>query len=208
MMEEMYEESNEIVASFLPMPSEEMIKEKPPMMTDTFQEEEMIEEEPPMMTESFPQEEMIQEKPAMMTESFPQEEEMIEEEMIEEEPDDWFYFPILNREDERHRFLDSQADFIFYFMKHTSKLYSAEPSALRARIIELWQKEGAKYKNAALIELSNGFKYVAFPKEECEDLFTEHSMTPAVLHLLKNYGSLTNLDAVPYNRSNTERETQ
>ena len=129
-------------------------------------------------------------------------------EMIEEEPDDWFYFPILNREDERHRFLDSQADFIFYFMKHTSKLYSAEPSALRARIIELWQKEGAKYKNAALIELSNGFKYVAFPKEECEDLFTEHSMTPAVLHLLKNYGSLTNLDAVPYNRSNTERETQ
>ena len=104
--------------------------------------------------------------------------------------------------------LKSQADFIFYFMKHTSKLYSAEPSALRARIIELWQKEGAKYKNAALIELSNGFKYVAFPKEECEDLFTEHSMTPAVLHLLKNYGSLTNLDAIPYNRSNTERETQ
>ena len=66
-------------------------------------------------------------------------------EMIEEEPDDWLYFPILNREGERHRFLDSQADFIFYFKKHTSKLYSGEPSALRARIIELWQKEGAKY---------------------------------------------------------------
>jgi hypothetical protein len=89
MMEEVYEESNEIVATFLPMmpPEEEesFAQEKPVMMTNTFQEEEMIEEEPPMMTESFPQEEMIQEKPAMMTESFPQEEEMIEEEMIEED---------------------------------------------------------------------------------------------------------------------------
>jgi hypothetical protein len=89
-MEEVYEESNEIVATFLPMmpPEEEetFAQEKPVMMTDTFQEEEMIEEEPPMMTESFTQEEMIEEKPAMMTESFPQEEEMIEEEMIEEEP--------------------------------------------------------------------------------------------------------------------------
>jgi hypothetical protein len=90
MMEEVYEESNEIVATFLPMmpPEEEetFAQEKPVMMTDTFQEEEMIEEEPPMMTESFPQEEMIEEKPTMMTESLPQEEEMIEEEMIEEEP--------------------------------------------------------------------------------------------------------------------------
>ena len=88
MMEEVYEESNEIVATFLPMMPEEeesFSQEKPVMMTDTFQEEEMTEEEPPMMTESFPQEEMIQEKPAMVTESFPQEEEMIEEEMIEEE---------------------------------------------------------------------------------------------------------------------------
>jgi hypothetical protein len=70
MMEEVYEESNEIVATFLPM--------MPP------EEEEIIEEEPPMMTESFPQEEIIEEKPAMMTESLPQEEEIIEEEMIEE----------------------------------------------------------------------------------------------------------------------------
>ena len=88
MMEEVYEESNEIVATFLPMmpPEEEesFAQEKPPMMTDTFQEEEMIEEEPPMMmTESFPQEEMIEEKPAMMTESFP-EEKMMEEDMLEE----------------------------------------------------------------------------------------------------------------------------
>jgi len=118
-------------------------------------------------------------------------------EMIEEEPDDWLYFPILNREGERHRFLDSQADFIFYFKKHTSQLYSGEPSALRASIIELWQKEGAKYYNANLIELSNDFKYVAFPKEEFTDLLSEHEMTPAVLHLLKNYGSLTNLDGLP-----------
>jgi hypothetical protein len=89
MMEEVYEESNEIVATFLPMmpPEEEeaFAQEKPPMMTDTFQEEEIIEEEPPMMTESFPQEEMMEEEPTMMTESFPQEEEMIEEEIIEEE---------------------------------------------------------------------------------------------------------------------------
>jgi hypothetical protein len=88
MMEEVYEESNEIVETFLPMmPSEEeesFAQEKPVMMTDTFQEEEMIEEEPPMMTESFPQEEMIEEKPSMMTESLPPEEEMIEEEMLEE----------------------------------------------------------------------------------------------------------------------------
>jgi len=88
MMEEMYEESNEIVATFLPMMPEEdegFATEKPLMVTDTFQEEEMIEEEPPMMVESFPEEEMIEEKPAMITESFPQEEEMMEEEMIEED---------------------------------------------------------------------------------------------------------------------------
>jgi hypothetical protein len=88
MMEEMYEESNEIVATFLPMMPEEnegFATEKPLVMTDTFQEEEMIEEEPPMIVESFPEEEMIEEKPAMITESFPQEEEMMEEEMIEED---------------------------------------------------------------------------------------------------------------------------
>jgi len=88
MMEEMYEESNEIVATFLPMMPEEdegFATEKPLMVTDTFQEEEMIEEEPPMMIESFPEEEMIEEKPAMITESFSQEEEeMIEEDMLEE----------------------------------------------------------------------------------------------------------------------------
>jgi hypothetical protein len=88
MMEEMYEESNEIVATFLPMMPEEdegFATEKPLVMTNTFQEEEMIEEEPPMMVESFPKEEMIEEKPAIMTESFPQEEEIMEEEMMEED---------------------------------------------------------------------------------------------------------------------------
>jgi|13_taG_2_1085334.scaffolds.fasta_scaffold01508_17 hypothetical protein len=129
-------------------------------------------------------------------------------EIIEDEPDDWFYFPILNKEEQRHRFLDSQADYLFYFMKHTGKLYSSEPSVVRARIIELWQKEGSKYHNSALIDLANGFKYVAFPKEELEDIMTEHDISPAVLHLLKNYGSLTSLDNLPYNRTNTERETQ
>ena len=87
MMEEMYEESNEIVATFLPMmppEEEESFAKEPPMMKETFQEEEIIEEEPPVMTETFAQEEMIQEKPTMMTETF-EEEEMIEEEMVEEE---------------------------------------------------------------------------------------------------------------------------
>jgi hypothetical protein len=93
MMEEMYEESTEIVASFLPMPSEE----KPPMMTETFQEEEMIDEQPPMMIETFQEEtfeeeEMIEENPPMMTETFQEEEmpeekpaEMTKEKVIEEE---------------------------------------------------------------------------------------------------------------------------
>ena len=48
MMDEVYEESNEIVATFLPMmiPEEEesFAQEKPVMMTDTFQEKEIIEE--------------------------------------------------------------------------------------------------------------------------------------------------------------------
>ena len=83
MMEEMYEESNEIVAKFLPMmpPEEEesFAKEKPIMMTETFQEEEMIEEKPTMMTETFDEEEMIEEE--MLEEPT----EMAEEEMIEEE---------------------------------------------------------------------------------------------------------------------------
>ncbi len=105
MMEEIYEESNEIVATFLPMVSQEeefsseesFVTEDGPIFmestedgetfsTETFQEEEMMEEEPPMMTETFQEEEMIEEEPAM-AETFQEEEstEMAEEEMIEEE---------------------------------------------------------------------------------------------------------------------------
>jgi len=80
-MEEIYEETNEIIDTFLPMVSEE--EEFSPtetFTTETF-EEEIIEEEP-MMTETFEEEEMIEEEP-MMTETF-EEEEMVEEEMAEE----------------------------------------------------------------------------------------------------------------------------
>ena len=83
MMEEIYEETNELVETFLPMVSEE--EEFSPtetFTTETF-EEEVIEEEP-MMTETFQEEEMVEEEPEMMTETF-QEEEMMEEEMTEEE---------------------------------------------------------------------------------------------------------------------------
>jgi hypothetical protein len=87
-MEEIYEETEELVATFLPMVSEE--EEFSPtetFTTETF-EEEIIEEEP-MMTETFEEEEMIEEEP-VMTETFEEEEmteeptEMAEEEMVEE----------------------------------------------------------------------------------------------------------------------------
>ena len=86
MMEEMYEESNEIVASFLPMPSEEMIKEKPPMMTETFQEEEMPEEKPAEMAkeEVIEEEETVEEKPAKMVKATNEEKK---EKVKEEKPD-------------------------------------------------------------------------------------------------------------------------
>ncbi len=82
-MEEIYEESNEIVATFLPMVSEEEeqeeeLMEEEPMMTETFQEE-----EPAMM-----EEEMTEEPTEMAEEEVMEEEntEMAEEEAIEEEP--------------------------------------------------------------------------------------------------------------------------
>ena len=75
--EEIYEESQEIIASFLPMlPSEE----------ETIMEEEMIEEE---MVEEMPvEEEIVQEKPSRFTAAPKEEEkeEVIEEETMEEEP--------------------------------------------------------------------------------------------------------------------------
>jgi hypothetical protein len=103
MMEEIYEESNEIVATFLPMVSEEeefspeesFVEEDGPIFmestedgegftTETFQEEEIMEEEPPMMAETFEEEEMMEEEPEM-AETF-EEEEMMEEEEMTEEP--------------------------------------------------------------------------------------------------------------------------
>ena len=105
MMEEIYEESNEIIAAFLPMVSEEeefsseesFIEEDGPIFmestedgegfaTETFQEEEIIEEESPVMTETF--EEEITEEPTEMAEEEVMEEEnteMAEEEAVEEE---------------------------------------------------------------------------------------------------------------------------
>jgi len=96
-MEEIYEETNEIVATFLPMVSEEeefsseesFVESDGPFFmestedgetftTETFQEEEMMEEEPPTFQEEemMEEEEMIEEEPTEMT----------EEEVIEEEP--------------------------------------------------------------------------------------------------------------------------
>jgi outer membrane biosynthesis protein TonB len=102
MMEEIYEETNEIVATFLPMVSEEeelsyeesFIENDGPIFmeptedgegftTETFQEEELMEEEP-MMTETFQEEEMMEEEE--MVEEMPEEStEMAEEEVMEEE---------------------------------------------------------------------------------------------------------------------------
>ena len=112
MMEEIYEETEELVATFLPMVSEEeefsyeesFIESDGPIFmeptedgegfsTETFQEEEMMEEEP-MMTETFQEEEIIEEEmpeeaPTEMVEEEVMEEEtteMAEEEAVEEEP--------------------------------------------------------------------------------------------------------------------------
>ncbi len=108
MMEEIYEESNEIVATFLPMVSEEeevfneeesFVEDDGPIFmesteggetfsTETFQEEEIIEEEPEM-AETFEEESTMTEEPTEMAEEEVMEEEnteMAEEEAIEEEP--------------------------------------------------------------------------------------------------------------------------
>ena len=88
--EEIYEETEEIIASFLPMVSQEEETFTEEKITGTgsirmesteekFEEEVM--EEPKEMAHSFPQEEMIEEKEVMEEES----EEMVEEEVMEEE---------------------------------------------------------------------------------------------------------------------------
>ena len=104
-MEEIYEETNELVETFLPMVSEEEEFSSEESFTEpdgpifmestetgeTFEEEEMMEEEP-MMTETFEEEEMIEEEVAEESTEMAEEEvieeestEMAEEEAVEEE---------------------------------------------------------------------------------------------------------------------------
>ena len=104
-MEEIYEETNELVETFLPMVSEEEEFSSEESFTEpdgpifmestetgeTFEEEEMMEEEP-MMTETFEEEEMVEEEVAEESTEMAEEEvieeentEMAEEEAVEEE---------------------------------------------------------------------------------------------------------------------------
>jgi len=104
-MEEIYEETNELVETFLPMVSEEEEFSSEESFTEpdgpifmestetgeTFEEEEMMEEEP-MMTETFEEEEIIEEEVAEESTEMAEEEvieeestEMAEEEAVEEE---------------------------------------------------------------------------------------------------------------------------
>jgi hypothetical protein len=108
MMEEIYEESNEIVATFLPVVSEEekfsseesFVKSDGPIFmestedgeefsTETFKEEEMIKEEPQMIKETFKKEEVVEEKTTEMEKEEAIEEEtteMAKEEAVEKKP--------------------------------------------------------------------------------------------------------------------------
>ena len=100
------------------------------------------------------------------------------------------YLPVYQKDMERHRFLDSEADYCFYFKKHLATLYSFEPAVVRQRAKELWQDEKSKYKGLPLAQLSNGSYNVALPIKEFN--LNTHKLEPAVVHLLKNYGkSLT-----------------
>ena len=76
--EEIYEETEEIIASFLPMVSQE---------EETFTEEKIIEEE-----------EIMEEEPKTMAHGFPQEEKVMEEEMIEEEPEEMVEEEVMEEE--------------------------------------------------------------------------------------------------------------
>ena len=75
--EEIYEETEEIITTFLPMVSQE----KETFTEEKIIKEEEIMEEPKEMAHSFPQEEMVEEKEMMEEES----EEIVEEEVMEEE---------------------------------------------------------------------------------------------------------------------------
>ncbi len=109
-------------------------------------------------------------------------------EIIETEEDDYFYFPVFTKQGEKHRFVTSEADYLFYFKKSTVGLYSAEPQVIRPIIRKLWQDEGAKYNGAPLVELANGNKCVALPMSEFDNDINSHFINSPVTHLLKNYG--------------------
>jgi len=81
--EEIYEETEEIIASFLPMVSQE---------EETFTEEKIIEEETVM------EKEIMEEEPKTMAHGFPQEEKVMEEEMIEEEPEEMVEEEVIEEE--------------------------------------------------------------------------------------------------------------
>jgi hypothetical protein len=100
MMEEVYEETNEIVDAFLPMVSEEeefsseesFVEADGPIFMESTEDGEGFTtetfEEEPAMTETFEEEEMAEESTEMAEEEVMEEEstEMAEEEAVEEEP--------------------------------------------------------------------------------------------------------------------------
>lgn len=108
-------------------------------------------------------------------------------EIIDDEEADFFYIPVFDKEGNRHRFLDSEADYAFYFKKQGTKLFSFEPSVIRAKAKALWQDEAAKYKNLPLAELVNGVQALPLPISEFEEDINTHKLEPSVIHLLKNY---------------------
>lgn len=108
-------------------------------------------------------------------------------EIIETQDDDFFYFPILDKEGNKHRFIDSESDYVMYVKKNKQLIYSFETTALRPRIAEL-MKEGSQYSKLPLVELQSNNQYVALPMSEFEDIRKEHKINAGVLHLLNNYG--------------------
>jgi outer membrane biosynthesis protein TonB len=166
MMEEIYEESNEIVDAFLPMVSEEeefsseesFVEADGPIFmestedgegftTETFQEEELMEEEP-AMTETFQEEEvmeeeMVEEESTEMAEEEVMEEEnteMAEEEAIEEEPTEMVQ---ANNEEEKEEIKEEKSD------SETSKKSTVQAKKL-AKQKKIQQKK-AIVKNLARI---------------------------------------------------------
>lgn len=109
-------------------------------------------------------------------------------EIIECEDDDFFYFPILDKDGNKHRFINSESDFVMYVKKYKKLIYSFETTALRPRIAKLMQSKDSKYYGMPLVELQNNIMYVSLPMSEFDDIKKEHKINAAVLHLVNNYG--------------------